>query len=358
MRVCLIPKSTMLIKIKKIKNLGLVFRNFHWCTSAPDFKHINVVYGWNGSGKTTLTRLFDAICGHADTEIEFSLENNDGKCFSDSDPYPYPIRVFNEDYVNRNIDILQSRTRRISILLGEGNKAILREIGELEEQLNGRHDDPMHEGELQELNEITGTISRLEKEIGQTFTDIARTISAAASHSNTAARNYKKPQAENEFHNLNNPKTLSDVELNARKSEMGQEVRNKITSVELSIRFEEEETETDILQWLSQLLDRSSSLAEKTTSARTIARLVAEPIISDWVEEGFKLHQKYAQGTCEYCGNTVSADRIAVLAAHFNDEDRALKEEIDQTIKEVQKTSDRISTFAIPDPQFFLLRSP
>jgi len=61
----------MISKINKIKNLGLVFSNYTWDSTIPDFKQFNLIYGWNGTGKTTLSRLFDAIGGCRDLKREW-----------------------------------------------------------------------------------------------------------------------------------------------------------------------------------------------------------------------------------------------------------------------------------------------
>ncbi|MYC25120.1 MAG: AAA family ATPase [Gammaproteobacteria bacterium] len=335
----------MLKRIQSIRNLGLVFKNFSWDESAPNFKKINVVYGWNGSGKTTLARFFDMLCGDSDSGTLYDIEDHEGHEINQTALFPYQIRVFNEDYVNKNIDILESRTRSISVFLGEENTSILKQIVKLEEFLVGRTDAPQAVGEAKKLDEVNRQLLQLNKENDNEFTNIARTISAALSQSNTATRNYKRPQAKADFQNLVDQRILSDCELVDKERELNQEVRNKI-----DLPFEEDRTIADLFNWLSELRDESVALASQTTSSRTISRLVEEPRIGEWVEDGIKLHKEYNSAKCEYCGETISALRIEMLAKHFNDEDRRLKIEIDRVIDDIDKWSNFINNYAISDP--------
>ena len=338
----------MLNRINSIRNFGLLFRNFQWCKSAPDFKSVNVIYGWNGSGKTTLTRFFNLIREGSNRDVEFSVNVNHGVDLINQTSFVHPVRVFNEDYVNDNIDILESKTRSISVLLGKENTTIFKEILDLEEQLNGKDGDPSREGEIKRLNDLAREISDLNKDQDKTFTDIARDIASSQNASNVATRNYKRPQAKADFYRLQDPKTLSDTEFDAKKGELNQEVRKKI-----STRFEDGQQMSVLIRWISTICDTSKSLGEKTTSSQIIARLKNFPMIADWVEVGLELHKEHHSKNCEYCGAQISPHRYASLVAHFNDEDRSLKEEIDRAIEEIEENIDYIRSITVPDANSF-----
>src|SRR5262249_11756549 len=136
----------MLSKINRIRKLGLVFANFTWSAEVPGFRQVNLIYGWNGSGKTTLTRLYDEIATPSDAGIEFELENVGGAMFRQGDAFPHPIRVFNQDYVQKNVRVLESRANTISVLLGEQNKELVAEIEANERALHGDPSDPAKMG--------------------------------------------------------------------------------------------------------------------------------------------------------------------------------------------------------------------
>src|ERR1017187_8741870 len=114
----------MIGKFNRIKKLGLVFCDYAWDIGLPNFGKFNLIYGWNGCGKTTLSRLFDAIGGVAIENLEYEIEDEHGAKFIQQNAFPKKIRVFNHDYVQNNVKLLESRTNSISISLGKENKEL------------------------------------------------------------------------------------------------------------------------------------------------------------------------------------------------------------------------------------------
>ena len=107
----------MLSKINKIKKLGLVFSDFSWTPAVPAFRAVNLVYGWNGCGKTTLTRLFSDDLLKTNPEVEYELETADGAQFGPESQFSMPTRIFNQDYIQKNVRIfayMQSTLLRIA----------------------------------------------------------------------------------------------------------------------------------------------------------------------------------------------------------------------------------------------------
>ena len=98
----------MIKKIKKIKNLG-IFDDYTWNNNIlNDFKQYNIIYGWNGSGKTTLTRLFEILESGSSQKfanLEYEIDSNSGT-FKQNSQYTRKIRVFNQDYITNNVQIL------------------------------------------------------------------------------------------------------------------------------------------------------------------------------------------------------------------------------------------------------------
>lgn len=208
--------SNMLTKINKIKYLGLVFRDFTWAPGVAEFRQVNLFYGWNGCGKTTLTRLFDEVAPLSEAGIEFELEIADGTMFRRGDAFPHPIRVFNQDYIQKNVRILESRANTISVLLGEQNKELVAQIEANERELNGDQSDPANIGKIREFDGFTQKTLRKEKGNETAFSDIARTIGAAIVGSGSASRTYRSPDAKRDFETLRLPALLPDEALDAR----------------------------------------------------------------------------------------------------------------------------------------------
>jgi len=92
-------------KIKKIKNFA-TFIDFQWHDNCQEFGKYNFFYGWNYSGKTTLSRIFRCLenkLQHSDfPDAEFYLETVNKNITQRDISKDYPIRVFNEDFVEDN----------------------------------------------------------------------------------------------------------------------------------------------------------------------------------------------------------------------------------------------------------------
>jgi wobble nucleotide-excising tRNase len=64
------------------------------------------------------------------------------------------------------------------------------------------------------------------------------------------------------------------------------------------------------------LADGLKVLAAKPAFSKTIDYLRTNKAVSDWVENGLALH--VGKEACEFCGNTLTADRINELHGHFS----------------------------------------
>ena len=221
----------MLSKISRIKKLGLVFNDFTWNDAAPAFNEVNLIYGSNGCGKTTLTRLFDRVSRKSAGETEYDLRDVAGEAITHLNECPYPIRVFNNDYVLENVRTLDTTTNAIAVVLGAENQKLVSEIAEKEKYLNGDQQDATKPGAIFEQNAQSRKKARLEKEGDAAFTEVAKTIGAAIG--GVALRNYKSTNAKNEFAKLTDPTELSPEELEKKVLVLKQEMLDEVPSFEV-----------------------------------------------------------------------------------------------------------------------------
>jgi wobble nucleotide-excising tRNase len=84
-----------------------------------------------------------------------------------------------------------------------------------------------------------------------------------------------------------------------------------------------------------------------------IARLTENPEIAIWVERGHVLHNELGSKECEFCQQTVPAERWKQLDAHFSTADQELKEEIESSLVDTDRLKQTISTVALPDRMAF-----
>ena len=186
----------MIKKLLDIKKLG-IFDDYHWDANLPEFKRFNLIYGWNGSGKTTLSCLFSALesCRLAKhPELKYKIETEEGE-YNHKTPYIKKIRVFNQDYISQNLDLLSCKANPIFIL-GEENKKLAESIRNDEMILRGNPDIPGNFGKLKDLELKQAEVAQKEAEIGSQFTNVAKIIGTTISGVST--RVYRKNNAEDD----------------------------------------------------------------------------------------------------------------------------------------------------------------
>jgi wobble nucleotide-excising tRNase len=339
----------MIEKINKIKNLGLVFSNYTWKNDLPSFKKFNLIYGWNGSGKTTFSRLFDYINNPSSTNLEYEIQFSDGNKYKQADDFPVKIRIFNQDYIQNNIKILEGKANSISILLGEASKESVEQIENDRKLLNGDPDLPDELGKVSLRLKLSKDKERTVKERDGKFTEIAKTIGAAIGGS--SLRDYRKPQAEKDFSPITEKAELSQEDL--AKYSLSAKQDSLLAINRLILKDIDSEEESNPMTLLVKIEEKAVVLLKKTVDSEVIARLSANSDIADWVEQGINLHAKHSTDICEYCQQKIPQSRIEQFARYFNEEDRKLKVELNDLVEELKKIYSAIQTVQIPDKARF-----
>ncbi len=120
--------------IKEIKNFAS-FENFDASISPyKNFQKYNIFYGLNGSGKTTLSRLLSFLnVGKIPDDEEskeqyqdfnqlkfkIELDNDDIVTVFDNNQLINKIRVFNSDFVSRNVKLEKATTKSLIYNISE-----------------------------------------------------------------------------------------------------------------------------------------------------------------------------------------------------------------------------------------------
>lgn len=331
----------MLTSINIIKNLG-VFGNYAQAAGLNAFSRYNLIYGENGAGKTTLSRLFVALNDGAHPEyplLDFGVATDDG-AIGKGQKSSRKIRVFNSDYVEANIGKFDGPLRPI-LIVGVENKTLAEEV---------RQEQSIYDTRSARISEITTAIGKARTEKGKIFSAVAKTIGEATS--GASLRSYRKPDAEKDFVRLQPLKAYSEEELEVSRATLRQEQADPVSNFGLPSQLYEGQAEPvsfdDALGQFSELV---IALTPKTAQEGAVQRLVENPDISKWVEEGTRLHSDHSSQVCEYCAQPIPSARIEALAQHFGAADQLLKAEIEAAIARGHTLAESLSALQPPAQQ-------
>lgn len=316
----------MISKILQVDDFGIL-DNFKWDNNNTEFKKTNVIYGWNYSGKTTLSRVFrnyELGQKHPDyPSCSSTILTTDGSQY-DCNGFgcPYPIKVFNTDFINENIkwdDQIQP-----ILLIGEENIKLQEELKELRDEKTEKH---------KVVENVSSNIAKIETDIENQITDKARVIKTTLAEPNYTKRNLSPVIQQI----VDKPLTLDEETL---KSDIdtyrSTDKKPEIASITLPVpEFDE-------------LRLRVSDLLQTQVVSKTIERLQKDPVLNSWVRQGKDLH--VAEDTCKFCGNKLPEGLIDQLNAHFSDEYEKQVQTIDNLINEL-KTKEL--TYEFPDKARF-----
>lgn len=307
--------------IQKLKQFG-IFQNHTNC-NAKDFGKYNLFYGWNGSGKSTLSGLFRCIENKTTASkfpsSEFSVSLDSGALITQTNVANSDLNIytFNNDFIDENIswdDVVKS------ILLVDKEKIEEREkLEELKKEQES--DTKAYSIETEEIRKLEGAISKF-------GTDSARHMKTSLQSIDTTDSyflNYDKRRfgkfIDDHFEESNSDESLLDdqqiIELtNAAKPDQ-----------KSLINFNKQSVNQDTFIKAKERLD---DLLKTSVVSQTIQRLVDHGDIKSWVESGLNLHNRHDTSFCEFCGNTITEERIKQLEAHFNDDYKAFQTRLER----------------------------
>lgn len=329
-------------KIDKIKNLA-VFSDYRWDTKLDPFKRYNLIYGWNGSGKTALSRLFDSLESgeHEDyPDLEFQVAA-EGKKYTQENTFTTKVRVFNSDYIQRNVNLVDGHASPIYVL-GEKSKEILDEIQQDEISLNGTPGDESDPGKIELRRRADQEREQLQREVNGDFTNIARTISAAWGAAG-AMRTYRRPNAHSRFDELTEKQLLSEEDIEAYFLTLSQAVEPELDFFIIP-DIQSDSKLVNIETAATDLVEQSKKTLGTEVQKVAVERLAENQDISDWVEEGLKIHATHDSKDCEFCQQLLPSKRLDELNAHFSEADKQLKQQIDSLNQKTAAISSAIDS--------------
>lgn len=322
----------MISKFSRIKNAG-VFNDFTWknggdCTGLKDFTAMNVIYGRNYSGKTTLSRLLQSFEEKAlpsnMTNLEFSFECSDGNVLTQNDIESSDLtaRVYNEDFIAKNLKFTQTPTSESFAVLGQANIETQSQIDAIWNEL-GSSEPGKETGLYLELKNLTTKLSNTQTEyarksakLDKSLTDKARAIKSNEIYG-TLTKNYNIIRIKEDIEKVSTSELslLDEREKNRLRAISREQERTKIVLLPSPIQ-----------DFARLVADCNTLCSRKIGTSKQIAELATNYALSKWVQEGMDLNidKEY----CAFCGQPIPDKRWEELKACFNREAEDLQSKI------------------------------
>ncbi|QEN06262.1 hypothetical protein EW093_16725 [Thiospirochaeta perfilievii] len=332
----------MISKIDYIKNFA-IYNNFVWDDHVRDkgnnkvnFEKLNIFYGRNYSGKTTLSRVFNSF---EEKEVhpkylnsEFQLTFSDGNSFNQNniEDHEYHFRVYNSDFVNRNLRCLIDEEGAISpfAIVGDTNQEIEKEIESLNKKLgtiepaSGLYEEKniKYEAYIEKKKLYNQNESKLEANLKQK----AKEIKENAKIYNKVT--YQIRNIKDDIEELLNSSyiKLTDDEIDEKKKLLKENIKKDILLLNIS--------DTDIS---NNIKECKELLCKKITPTKAIQDLLNDTLLQKWVKDGIDHHKK-KRTSCAFCGQDLPSDLWEKLDSHFSKESELLINELEKQIKIIE----------------------
>lgn len=328
--------------LKKFNHINCAtYKNFNWefneFRKLNEFGKINIIYGHNGAGKTTLSRIIRSFetkeLPQGYDDIKFKIQINSNNYFSETDieNADFEVRVYNRDFVNKNLNFLINGENSGSILsfqsaiLGEHNDKIFREIKELENKI-GKKSDPENniiasglEGDIEYATQQIKEKEKSKEKLNQDnkLSDIAKEIKYLLAEPNYNIIKVKDEIKNNITSENLDSNILNDEQLQINKNRLKDESKEVI---ELNFNFQQAQ--------MSEILSQAKILVEEKLTPREEIQYE----LRKWLEAGLDFHSHTdEEQECKFCKGKVSKERITELLENLNDEKRQInKSEIEK----------------------------
>lgn len=352
-----------------IKKFGL-YKDFTW-GSLPELGRVNIIYGRNYSGKTTLSRIFDGISLgqlHKDyLDGQFTLHTDDNSVAevkeTNMSDCPYLVRVYNSDYVSRNLSWLRNEEEgeiQPFTLIGSDNVEAEKAIKEIDEKLGSieekkglfyeddvkskayktkkdNYDEALGNLDWQLKNKANGYIKKQNIYVKQGTSyivnnikrDIEEFVTAEQVTVDEKGQKLEKPRI---VYVVDDSVVLSEEEKVQLKKTVEEKEKNNIAEL------------PENPSHLNRYADEVKTLVtKKITLTKTLQELVENDLLQAWVDKGRELNKD--RELCAFCGNPIGEKRWEDLNAHFSKESEELKQSLTTLREKLAKTSEGLDGF-------------
>ena len=284
-----------MVAIKAIRELKKFasFEEFLWNTNGlKNFQKYNLFYGLNGSGKTTLSRLmyFLSLGKIPDSEqfsdlkqLEFKIELNDETTIKslEENPLKGKIKVFNNDFINNNIQFEKATTNSLMYNIGEASIKLKKQKKNIENLLKKNNDF---------LKEIQDKSNKTSENNNKTCQELAKKIRDILG----------LPPS----FNLSKIKPLLDSNDPIQPFDLHETDRQRLISIY------RQETPSDIyfdfgLMNENYLKEETFRKIKNTLSTKKQRKTGEKENIIQWISDGLHIHEN-EHTKCKFCGKVIN----------------------------------------------------
>lgn len=285
------------------------------------FRKYNLIYGFNGSGKSTLSRLFasleEAALHHKLPEsAAFEVMLDDKTilgCPEKPNGLERRILVFNADYVERNLQWSAGLAKPV-FFIGTDQAEAAAELEKIEAQVS-----------REEARKVAA--ENAQKIASKGFANFKRDrAKITAAHLHLGNRKYEAPTLVRDYEAwvTSHLEPLSDDQLKA-----AEDTRRLAEPLQKCNPLEFDAARVQAAyKFVTDICGQSLTIA-------TLDEALRFPEMLLWLKQGHEFHEANDLKECLFCGNSVTSERKATLAA-------ALDDRINQFISRLSKTSERL----------------
>lgn len=352
-----------------IKKFGL-YRDFTW-GNLPVLGRVNIIYGRNYSGKTTLSRVFDGMSLnqlHKDyLDADFTLHTEDPAVHTvnqtNMDQCPYAVRVYNSDYVKRNLSWLNNEEDGEIIpftLLGSDNVEAQKAIEEIDEKLGNieekkgllyadhvkskeyydkkrKYDDAWNALETALKNKANGDIKKKNDYVKQGTSYIVNNIKRDIDEFVTA----EQVTVDENGEQLEKPRIVFTIDHSVELMDKVKErLKKTVSETEKPAITALPESEPHMSGYEKQVVEL---VTKKIALTKTLQELVENELLQDWVDRGREVNK--ARKRCAFCGNPISEERWEEINAHFSKESEELKNGLTELKRNLEQAALKLDGF-------------
>lgn len=289
----------------------------------PPFRQFNLVYGFNGSGKSTLSRLFACLeegkhHGNLPSGCSFEIALDGGATFKAPNALgglESHVRVFNEDFIARNLEWKEGRASSI-FYISEEQSDLAAELNAAQQTLADKERSRDADKKIADERE---------KALKNYRTERAKLVAASLHLGN---RRYEARQLEKDYETLSYDK---DARLEAEALTALVDVA-RLTAPPPALNAISIEVDA-----IRKTVEGARHFAELSIGTVVLDEMENHPAMVPWLKTGHDFHSANDLKNCLLCGNTISDARKQKLA-------QALDDRLSKLLGELKDAGEKAST--------------